>query len=377
VAVPEEEEFNPREERVLASYRKKWFKAPDPETGVACDLVSLDISSSQTQILATLLNIDWLQELTMAGPPGAEKQPFKRHLAEIAWKKHCDPDDAFILRDTPEPYEWPDDRLIELVKGLWMCVLYGSEPSTVVWDQSADPETYGPGWTASNARRLLKSRREFHVLQEFLEAGRRIAKVAISRDPCAGVSFTDPLDEAPVRWNPVERLDVELPSEDHKLIVRLPGKKRPRARKRGSAIRRGDFQPAKANDDGEYPVYSRKLRNMVAPCLVHMLDAYFSSFVMGKLAARGVTAFAGIHDCWMVPAKVSIDGEIQSGLTVLETVIKEAAKEWYAGLEPVYDDLLCYLGRDPDFGHVIRRAKERWRQRVKEGYTPPFLAAPG
>jgi hypothetical protein len=406
---PEEEEADLLEEEELVSYRKRWFKAPDPSNDEkAMGLVSLDVSSSQTQILAAFLHIDPLLERTM-NPDGL---PFKEYLAELAWN-------GDYLKKKPECYrDAKDKRLIALVKDLWMRRLYGSEVHTVVHDQRQDRQQYGPGWNdtekgtsagspsspantrhrrdtretsgpkvaadgfkdcVKKAEQFLSSIPGFSDLDRFLSACRKIARLAFKGDPYAGVSFTDPLDGQRVRWNPVKSDNVAISSGDHKLIVRLPGRCSKDAKRppRGQAIPRESFSPAEANTDGDYPVNSRKLQNMIAPCLVHMLDAYFSSLVMERLAARGIRAFAGIHDCWMVPERVIVGNDIQRGLDVLEEVITEAGEEWYTGLGPVYDDLLRYLGSDQEFGDMFRLAKEKWEMRVRDSYSPPFLALPG
>lgn len=111
---------------------------------------------------------------------------------------------------------------------------------------------------------------------------------------------------------------------------------------------------------------------MIAPCLVHMLDAYYSSLVMKRLADFGVTDFVGIHDCWLVPETVIVNGKSCTGHEILQRAMEEVEAEWYIGLRPVYKDLLRYLKRDKKFGNFIREAQQKWEYRVKNGYNPKF-----
>ena len=367
----QEEESPPTNEGGQQSYRQRWFKGLDPETGRPCDLVGFDISSSQTQILATLLGIAKLERLTMA----SAAKPFKKTMAEWAWalhQRHQGKDDFELRRvqaaeKASDDYKGPDDeRLWELCKHLWMRVSYGSTPYSVAEDQKADPGTYGPGWTAKNANRFLQDLYvEFPEIKQFLDACRSIADVVCDRNPYSGVTFTDPSDGSIVRWNPVARADRKLSNSGCKLILSLPG-----------ITEGGRFIPAKPDGNREYPVDRGALRKMIAPCLVHMLDAYYSSLVMERLAEYGVHDFVGIHDCWLVPAQVRANGTIRDGAEVLAEVMNQAAGEWYVGLRSVYEDMLRYRAGDLQFEKLIREAQGKWQKRVSEGYKPVFLAKP-
>lgn len=352
---------------VTSKNRQRWFEGLHPKTGEPCELVGFDISSSQTQIVATLLGVEALEGLSMA----SAARPFKVTMAEWAWARHQDPHDDFKLREiravkkTSGNYTGPEDkRLQELCKHLWMRVSYGSTPYSVAEDQKADPGTYGPGWTAENANRfLLGLYLKFPEIKQFLDACRRIAEVACDRDPCSGVTLTDPSDGSVVRWNPVARADRKLSNSGCKLILSLPG-----------TTEHGRFIPAGPDRNKEYPVNRRALRKIIAPCLVHMLDAYYSSLVMEKLVGCGVLNFVGIHDCWLVSTQVRANGTIQEGTNVLAGVMKQAAAEWYVGLGSVYEDLLRYLSGNQEFEDFIREAQSEWQRRVKAGNRPVFLA---
>jgi len=172
-----------------------------------------------------------------------------------------------------------------------------------------------------------------------------------------------PFDGAEVRWSPVRRADKDLSSDGLKLTVRLPGRKD-----------HDIFRPAaKDNATGRYPVNREELPRKVAPCVVHMLDAYFSSLVMERLAAVDVRHFIGVHDCWLIPAFVHGP---ERGRDVLEWAIHSAGEEWLQGLGPVYDRLSYYLGSDPKFGRFARDIKAKWETRVHDGRWPEFRAVP-
>jgi len=139
--------------------------------------------------------------------------------------------------------------------------------------------------------------------------------------------------------------------------------------------KRGKPEEFAPNDDGKYPVDSGRLKRMIAPCLIQMLDAYYSTLVMEKLAKRGVTDFVGIHDCWLVPEKVCVNGKICDGDDVLHTVMNEAAGEWYEGLGSIYEDLLRGLEPGQKFVRFMQAAKKKWQKRVKQGHKPPVFLA--
>lgn len=373
--------FHTYTEDELNSYRKRWFKSIHPKTGEICELVGYDISSSQTQIIATLLGIESLEKLIM----GENGRSFKRFMAEWAWQKHkVRKGDFFLNHDLKvakdssvsndmwlqklcRDYTGSDDpRLQELCKALWMRVSYGSSPWEIAPKQRSDLKTYGPGWTIKNAYLFLEDLyKKFPEVRIFLNLCRRIARIAYKRNRYTGVTFTDPLDLTKVRWNPVARVNRPLANFGHRLIISVPGSLT-------KVNNRWYFEEAKANKKGEYPVDYKTLQKMIAPCLVHMLDAYYSSLVMKRLVDFGVTDFVGIHDCWLVPETVIVDGKSCNGHEILRRAMEEVQAEWYLGLRSIYKDLLRYLKNDKKFGNFIRDAQEKWEYRVKKGYKPKF-----
>ena len=351
-----------------SSYRKRWFSAPHPESGRPCPLVGYDISSSQTQIVAVFLGIEALEKLTM--DLGQDPMPFKKTLATWAFEMHDDEGGAFRLRTvreglkkTVKPYSGPEDtRLQELCKSLWMKISYGSSISVVVTEQDSDPDTFGPGWKWNNAQLFLDFiNKQFPQMQEFLAACAYIGKKAVEEDPCEGAVFIDPSDGSEVRWNPVARKDQPLKSDGHTLMLSLPASEKIN-------------NTFKIGADVRYPVDKVALKKMIAPCLIHMLDAFYSTLVMDKLAKHKIANFVGIHDCWLVPETVVVDGEPCDGRGELEKVMQEAAREWYQGLAPVYGRLRYYLKGHNKFEPLIDAAETLWKKRISEGYTPPFLS---
>jgi hypothetical protein len=357
---------SPIEDGPDKSYRKRWFKGRHPKTGQACALVGVDVSSSQTQVIATFLSSAALEQDTM----NTEKAiAFKATLARLAFAMHQAKQGGFQLNignssDPEQSYSDADDpKLQNLCKGLWMIKSYGGTAANVVRAQKNDPATYGPGWTIKNASLFFNEvKKKYPTLQLFLSACKYIAQEVVKADRAAGLCLVDPSDGSAVRWNPLMRKDRHLGSAQHKLTVSLPITKE----------LNDDFSATEA-----YPVDRDALRRMLAPCFVHMLDAYFSTLVMKKLAARGVKDFVAIHDCWLVP-EVALDheGNECSGLQVLTEVIPEASKDWYRGLGPAYLALRPHVKKSTRYRKLIDDAYDHWKQRVAGGYVPPFLVKP-
>lgn len=362
-------------EEKQSSFRKRWFKARHPETGGPCELVGRDISSSQTQIIAALFGIEELEKLAM----GEDGRSFKELLAEWAWEKHRNPIDGFHLNkgsNLAKNYKGPEDpRLQSLCKELWMRTSYGGQLQRIIEDQERDLITFGPGWTRENAECFLSYLyKRFPKVKRFLKACRRIGKFAYKQNPCTGVYFTDPSDGKVVRWNPIARADKKESNSNHALILSLPGKVKFVKQDGNRREEKVFFDP---NDDDEYPVDSGRIERTIAPCLIQMLDAYYSTLVMEKLAKLGITDFVGIHDCWLVPEKVCVGGEICNGDEVLHSIMNEAVGEWYEGLGSIYEDLLRGLEPGQRFVRFMQAAKKKWQKRIKQGHKPPvFLAHP-
>lgn len=375
--------------------RSRWFQARSPVSWYdrPCPLVSVDVASSQTQILAILLGLKDLEHIS-------QTRSFKEVLAEIAWQRHRNQTDPFRLgnrrrspataRQVVPPYTGSDDeRLVRTLKDLWMRVLYGSKPGTVTKDQRESPLTYGRGMTRKNAEKFLEDLSWYGDsggVGEFLHACRTLADLADDK----GVILTDPLDGAKVQWNPIQQSEAELNSDGLKIMMNLPGRttrycskagcpaplyKHDEQRKKKAGqlrthIIKKRFHPNAKKDS--WPLDRRKLRNLVAPCLIHMLDAYFSSLVLFHLHERGVRDVVGVHDAWLMPEIVLDRGQVREGGQVLQEVLQTAAKEWFTGLGPVYDDLVAGLGKHPTFGPFVRKIRAQWKRRVKAQHWPRF-----
>jgi len=72
-----------------------------------------------------------------------------------------------------------------------------------------------------------------------------------------------------------------------------------------------------------------KLRNMAAPCFVHMLDALFAACVIRELRRRGVENIVSIHDCWYVP-------RTPDAFILLQEAVRAAGEPWFSALECVF-----------------------------------------
>jgi hypothetical protein len=334
--------------------RSRWFKAPSPRLGVPYeDLVGVDVSSSQTQIIASFVGIEALER-------DASERSFKTLMAEEAWRRHEDSKDEFHLAvpargDAVEPYAGAHDaRLEQLCKTLWMQICYGSTELESVRHQHQHPLTYGPGWTVTNASRFKRGLFErYRGVDQFLRACLEICHIASRRDPCAAVSLTDPLDRIEFRWNPIEREKREHRHGPHKLEVKLP--------------------PAYKPGCTRYPVDEAALRRRLAPCVIHMLDAYFSSLVMTELSRRGVRDLVGIHDCWLVPAHMGTERGIERATDLIAAARDTAAEAWYRGLGPVFESMRGYLDDEGSrFRGWISGVHANWEKRAQEGYRPAF-----
>ena len=365
---PDDPRIEFEDEQILTSYRERWFRVEDRETRNIAKLVGLDVSSSQTQILAILLNLRELETQTQRG--------WKKVMAERVWSNE---EYRNLLWEGTKPYDKPEDeRLQELLKTLWMRLLYGSTIPVILDDLRSQPELFGATLSYKSASKILDSWDEFKELKWYRSACDRLVKLAYERDPYAGVIFTDPYDNARVRWNPVHRVERRISSDDQKLLVMQPG---------SYERHHGQFvmdKPRKTGAfKGEYRADRAKLENMVAPCLVHMLDAHFSSLVMEHLVKCGVRDFVGIHDCWLVPERLTLetrsaDGKIAAaevdGLTVLRTAVDAATRDWFEGLGRIYDQLLDYL-KDDKLSKHLTKIRNAWQVRLEKGDFPTFYVS--
>lgn len=329
-------------EASLASYRARWFCAPADVNGKNQKLVGFDISSSQMQIIATLLGDSVLESESMN-----PNKSFKKGMAERVWAQR---DTLLSASKAVRSYSGPDDkRLQSLVKELIMRVSYGSKSGEVEKDERSHPGEFGPGWESGGATEFItKFNRDFPKIALFRQACKKVAIVVMELDEYSGVRFHDPSDGAEVRWNPIRiaNIPVRVKCSNNFVNIYIPD--------------------GLISKNGEFPVDGTKLARRVMPCLVHMLDAYYSALVMENLAKLEVKTFVGIHDCWLVP---------EEQLSLLVDAMTLAAKTWYQGLGPLYDDLLNYLRGTGKMESLISQAKEIWVERYSY-FVPQFQSKP-
>ena len=343
----EEVEETAGQEAAMAGLRLRWFKAPAArdwwrvatasDVVSVQDLVSVDVSSSQVQLIALVSSNDALYaaacDATDPSKPG-----FKHTLAAAAWAHVVQGESGYAGVD--------DERLLEMVKNFFMRFIYGSKPHRIISDHAKERITYGPGFVGDTLKEKMASATSFlHAvpggkdLENFLNICRRMAAFAMERDPYVGLSFHNPYDDAVVRWNP-PTLEKAVVSYGRSGVLELQ-------------------QPAGAQAvigtwAGDYPVDGRKLEQMTAPCLVHMWDGLFSALVIEALLRRGITTFSAIHDCWMIPAMVMIGGQSFDGRDVLRQAVAEAIRAWHGHLKGVYLDLLAQAGTEDDYWEMYQ-----------------------
>src|SRR5207249_4441953 len=269
-----------------------------------------------------------------------------------------------------DAYSEDDPRLRALVKEAWMRTLYGSPTYQIAKDQRKRYDL-GQGWDAANLMRFLTSVPGWKTVKMFLDACRAIGGHADVE--YGGVVFHDPLDDnVLVRWH-------------------RPARKVKPLTARSKGPRTFTFYidvPAHPPKDGEFRVDSRKMRDCIAPRLVHMLDATLNALVIEKLASGSMPKpmFAAVHDAWLLAASTTnapVDDEILTdvaemgvddddgtlypywtvrGEALLRWALDRAAKDWFESLEPVYEDLIRYLD-DTEFSSFAHKIKARWERR--------------
>jgi hypothetical protein len=299
---------------------------------------------------------------------------FVSHHARAFSPGRVKSDDEFEFRSTSflkDEYTGPDDpRLQALVKEAWMRTLYGSAPRQIVEDQFYQPDELGQGWSRENLVRFLAGIPGWDTVSRFLALCQSIGAAAP-----LGIELTDPFDGESFRWHPAARDTKPLSTRGTKwgftFYIDVP---------------RYDLQ------QGMFRVDGRKMRDCVAPRLVHMLDAMFNGLVVEQIAAvsdpQSVT-LAAVHDAWIVAVRndgawrnlaenvgpdevtdpltgVSSSGcedwTVRGARMVLWAGV-EAAREWFAALGPVYDDLVR-LAPDRKSKTFARRINRTWARRL-------------
>jgi len=319
------------------------------------ELVGVDVSASQLQILAVFLGLKDLEaEL--------KKRPYKEIAAERVWQRHRKRRDPFKLpagfKDAHDP------ALQEAVKKATMTYLYGSAPYTIARTLATEGVYMGSG---KNIELFLDDKAlGFHEIEtRFKPACVEIARRACKADRYAGLVLTDPYDNAQVRWNPVAwKLEDVAGSDAVRVYAKVPfvASYTMAVGKTGKRHPRHSWERAEPNAAGDYPVSRDKLYHMVGPCLTHMLDALFASLVIEELESWGVQVIS-IHDAWIVPADAA---------DALAKAVKAAGKPWLEKLWVVYDDMARYLPERTKHGRWVRQLKTQWGKRMARGDWPRF-----
>jgi hypothetical protein len=249
---------------------------------------------------------------------------------------------------------------------------YGGGLAKIVRSVNGNPSEFGSGWPdVAGWKGFLTKARAYNesvamlmrMRDEFWGATRALVKVAEARSPYAGVSFLDPLDGELVRWHAPITERKELPHEGHPLLAVVP--------------------VGEPNAEGEYPVNydgrlvtSKKIKmgkrgkplkprtrrvdqkhsvgNLLAPGIVHTLDAAFAGHVVLRLHELGVRDVVAINDCFLVPS---------DALPLLDIALDEAGAPWFEELAPVYELFIDHLGDDLVYEPKVREWRARWADR--------------
>jgi hypothetical protein len=305
----------------------------------------VDVSSSQTQILEYFLGEPRLDSVN------------KKFLARLARDLSRQHKSGFKFRAPLVPkdrYSGPDDpRLLALVKEAWMRTLYGSEPARVAMEQSDRPAELGQAWDHGNLTRFLQAVPGWRTVSTFLRACQRIGGLREIR--YGGITVHDPFDKVAARWHPAA-------TKPKRLV----------ARSRGNRTFSFEIDiPRHPQANGEFRVDGRKMKNCIAPRLIHMLDAALNGHVVEYVEGIVETiqdditiAFVATHDAWTITK--GTPGDDMTAEDFLEEMLANAARDWFRSLEPVYDDLIRYLDNDAEFGPFVNEIKAKWRRQLAE-----------
>jgi hypothetical protein len=238
-------------------------------------------------------------------------------------------------------------------------VSYGAALGSIVRTLRSDPTEYGTDWgTQKSLEKLLndgaKLDESIAVVQkmsdEYVTVARALAEAAHARDPVGGVTFRDPFDGEQARWHAPLWGTKVLPHGAVPLLIKTP-----------ILNAKGVCE---ANYDGTAPApagvrltrpWEGSIRNLIAPALIHALDAAFASHVVLKLHdIERVKDIVIVHDCFLVPS----DAEM-----ALHAALKAAAEPWFRGLGPFYEVFEDYLGDHPVHGPTIQGWRKKWEVR--------------
>jgi hypothetical protein len=307
--------------------RVRWFKARPDADGKPVSLIGLDVSGSQAQILAVLMGLRDVEE-------ELRDMPFKRIVAVSAIALHRG-------RRIKLPDDLVEDRglLEENAKGA-MKLLYGAAEKSISGSSRRDPDKYGSGLRAETLKVIFEKTPIIARLRQYLDVCEAIGEAACAKNPAAGITVVDPLDEASFTWNPPMRRKKKVSSGKFTLYCWPP-----------VPIRTGP-------QTGEYRVDKGELTRRIAPGLIQMLDALFAAIVVRLLNDAGIKNVVAIHDAFLVPnTRPAFEG--------LDTALTNAGRIWLPKVWPVYDVFEQHLPADSEYGKIVRDWRAVWEQRMK------------
>jgi len=316
----------------------------DAYAGDRRPLVGVDMSSSMYQIVAVVLG--WRKTERML-----RSVDFKGGI--VAAMRALAARGMYTLPDAT-------DEQLRAGVGTIVNVSYGATLRSILKTLANDEEKYGSRWgTSTNLQALLDEGAKIddalgtvaQMRDEYLTTAQAVAAAASRRSPYNGIRFSDFFDGELVRWH-------------------RPGTRR-RWLSHGPTTL-GIAAPIGTENNGDYPVnyvgvpYTpggkflntrHCLQNLVAPGLIHALDAAFASHVILKLDAIGVRDIVMVHDCFLVPS---------DAWPALAEAIEGAAEPWFRGLGPFYEVFEDYLGDDDKHAETVRRWRQAWLARLDE-----------
>jgi hypothetical protein len=256
---------------------------------------------------------------------------------------------------------------------------YGGKFGQTVRDlaKAENCATYGPGWNVDVFKTGGINRAERYWLRflaslpawertidKFLQACQLLGREADWHD---GIRFDDPLDGSEIQWNPIQLATDRVPTGKRHIEVLRPGVTVRRRAEEGRIVRRFLWR--------DPHVDSAKLANRVAPCVVHMVDAFFNALVLEGLHDEGETNVVAVHDSWFVPLVCTrVGGPSGSGAALVERRIEQAGRCWLENIGSVYGWFVDATLGTPYrlFARELRRA---WYKRVAEERWPKFTAS--
>ena len=132
-------------------------------------------------------------------------------------------------------------------------------------------------------------------MDKFLRACQKLGRLAAVR--YGGITVHDPFDRIAARWHPAA-------TKPKKLVAR--------GRDNSTFTFEIDI-PRYPPVNGEFRVDGRKMKDCIAPRLIHMLDAALNGHVVGYAQSRApddtTITFVATHDAWSIGKNDPSDSE--------------------------------------------------------------------